>query len=86
MVPSSFRILRQVLDRLEDSRTGELHPQSFYCEIPGERMQETCAASEILGELVWSRMPWACGADGSATLPVTKDPLQALLHRTWKPV
>src|SRR4029077_14624468 len=29
LVPSSFRILRQVLDRLEDSKTGELLPQSF---------------------------------------------------------
>ena len=34
LVPSSFRILRQVLDRLEDSKTGELLPQSFHCAIP----------------------------------------------------
>ena len=35
LVPSSFRILRQVLDRLEDSKTGELLPESFHCELPG---------------------------------------------------
>ncbi|WP_163555035.1 peptidase dimerization domain-containing protein, partial [Klebsiella pneumoniae] len=34
VVPSSFRILRQVLDRLEDSKTGRLLPESFHCEIP----------------------------------------------------
>ena len=34
LVPSSFRILRQVLDRLEDSQTGELLPESFHCEVP----------------------------------------------------
>ena len=45
IVPSSFRILRQVLDRLEDSRTGELHPQSFYCEIPEDRIEETHATA-----------------------------------------
>jgi acetylornithine deacetylase/succinyl-diaminopimelate desuccinylase-like protein len=38
VVPSSFRILRQVLDRLEDSTTGRLLPQSFHCEVPAERM------------------------------------------------
>src|SRR5256885_10222465 len=32
VVPSSFRILRQVLDRLEDSKTGRLLPASFHCE------------------------------------------------------
>ena len=35
LVPSSFRILRQVLDRLEDSKTGRLLPESFHCAIPG---------------------------------------------------
>jgi acetylornithine deacetylase/succinyl-diaminopimelate desuccinylase-like protein len=34
LVPSSFRILRQVLDRLEDARTGHLLPADFHCEIP----------------------------------------------------
>ena len=33
LVPSSFRIMRQVLDRLEDSKTGELLPPSFHCKI-----------------------------------------------------
>jgi hypothetical protein len=34
LVPSSFRIMRQVLDRLEDSATGRLLPASFHCEVP----------------------------------------------------
>ena len=33
LVPSSFRILRQVLDRLEDSRSGRLLPESFHCSM-----------------------------------------------------
>ena len=37
LVPSSFRILRQVLDRLEDSKTGRLLPESFHCAIPADR-------------------------------------------------
>jgi acetylornithine deacetylase/succinyl-diaminopimelate desuccinylase-like protein len=85
LVPSSFRILRQVLDRLEDSKTGELLPQSFHCEIPADRVAQTRATAAILGDEVWKRFPWACGADGGATLPTTTDPTQALLNRSWKP-
>ncbi len=40
LVPSSFRIMRQVLDRLEDSATGRLLPASFHCEVPPERLAQ----------------------------------------------
>ena len=85
LVPSSFRILRQVLDRLEDSKTGELLPQSFHCSVPADRLEQARATAAILGDEVWKRFPWACGADGTPTLPTTTDPTQALLNRTWKP-
>lgn len=85
LVPSSFRILRQVLDRLEDAKTGELLPQSFHCAIPADRVEQAKAAAQILGEEVWKRFPWACGADGGPVLPTTTDPVQGLLNRTWKP-
>lgn len=85
LVPSSFRILRHVLDRLEDSKTGELLPQSFHCDIPGLRLEQARATAAILKDEVWKRFPWACGADGQATLPTTTDPVQALLNRTWRP-
>ena len=39
VVPSSFRILRHVLDRLEDSSSGELLPRDFHCEIPVQRVE-----------------------------------------------
>lgn len=85
LVPSSFRILRQVLDRLEDSRTGRLLPESFHCEVPADRLDQARATAQILGDEVWKRYPWACGADGGPTLPTTSDPLEALLNRTWRP-
>ena len=85
LVPSSFRILRQVLDRLEDSKTGEMLPQSFHCAIPADRLEQARATAAIVGDEVWKRFPWACGADGGPTLPTTTDPTQALLNRTWKP-
>jgi acetylornithine deacetylase/succinyl-diaminopimelate desuccinylase-like protein len=85
LVPSSFRILRHLLDRLEDSATGELLPKSFHCEIPADRLEQARATARILGDEVWKRFPWACGADGALALPTTTDPQQALINRTWKP-
>ena len=85
LVPSSFRILRNVLDRLEDSSTGRLLPESFHCQIPTDRIEQVNAAAAILGNEVWKRMPWACGADGAPSLPTTTDPAEALLNRTWRP-
>jgi len=85
LVPSSFRILRHVLDRLEDAKTGELLPGDFHCDIPAERLAQARATAAILGDDVWKRFPWACGADGGPALPTTTDPVQALVNRTWKP-
>src|SRR5437868_1036112 len=88
LVPSSFRIMRQVLDRLEDSKTGRLLPESFHCEVPAERLAQARATAAILGEELYQRFPWAhydCGGSTTFALPTTTDPVEALLNRTWKP-
>ncbi|MBQ0946535.1 M20 family metallopeptidase [Ideonella sp. 4Y16] len=85
LVPSSFRIMRMVLDRLEEAKSGQLLPGVFHCEIPTERVEQARATAAILGDEVWKRYPWACGADGGFTLPTTTDPVEALLNRTWRP-
>lgn len=88
VVPSSFRIMRQVLDRLEDSATGRLLPASFHVEVPPERLAQARATAALLGEELYQRFPWAhhdCGGATLVTLPMTQDPLQALLQRTWVP-
>ncbi len=88
VVPSSFRVLRQVLDRLEDSATGRLLPGIFHCEVPPERLAQARTTADILGDAVYKRFPWAhydCGGATQSVLPTTTDPLQALLNRTWMP-
>jgi acetylornithine deacetylase/succinyl-diaminopimelate desuccinylase-like protein len=88
LVPSSFRIMREVLDRLEDSKTGRLLPESFHCEVPAERLAQAKATAAILGDEVYKRFPWAhydCGGSAGFVLPTTDDPLEGLLNRTWKP-
>ncbi|HEU4460479.1 MAG TPA: M20 family metallopeptidase [Methylibium sp.] len=85
VVPSSLRVLRQLLDRLEDPASGRLLPQSLHCAIPAERVAQAREAARVLGDEVWKRFPWACGADGGPVLPTTTDPTEALLNRTWRP-
>jgi acetylornithine deacetylase/succinyl-diaminopimelate desuccinylase-like protein len=88
LVPSSFRIMRQVLDRLEDSATGRLLPASFHCEMPAERLEQAKATAAILGDEIYKRFPWAhydCGGSIQTALPTTTDPVQALVNRTWTP-
>ena len=88
LVPSSFRVMRQVLDRLEDSATGRLLPASFHCEVPAERLAQARATAAILGDEIFKRFPWAhydCGGATAFALPTTTDPVDALLKRTWQP-
>ena len=88
VVPSSFRILRHLLDRLEDSASGRLLPPSFHCEVPPERLAQAQATAAILGEELYRRFPWThydCAGESRTSLPMTEDPLQALLARTWRP-
>ncbi|MBL8510950.1 MAG: M20 family metallopeptidase [Betaproteobacteria bacterium] len=85
-VPSSFRVARQLLDRIDDSRTGVVKPAAFNCEIPAERVAQARQAADILGESMWRRFPWAACCDGPQIFvqPTTKDPVELILNRTWR--
>jgi acetylornithine deacetylase/succinyl-diaminopimelate desuccinylase-like protein len=80
VVPSSFRVLRQLLSRLEDEATGEITPRELYAEIPPERIEQAKRAGAALGEELYTKFPFPPGMG-----PVTHDPLQLILNRTWRP-
>ncbi|NOT56115.1 MAG: M20/M25/M40 family metallo-hydrolase, partial [Deltaproteobacteria bacterium] len=80
IVPSTFRIMRQLLSRLENENTGEILPREFYAQIPEARVQQTAAAAQVLGESVYSEFPFQ-----PEVSPVSRDYTQALLNRTWRP-
>ncbi len=90
IVPSSFRILRALLERIEDCATGTLADPAFQAPIPPERLAQARAAGAVLGEAVWRQFAWAQRDDAAdpqsaRTAPVTTDPVQAILNRTWRP-
>jgi acetylornithine deacetylase/succinyl-diaminopimelate desuccinylase-like protein len=80
IVPSSFRILRSLLDRLEDSTTGTIKPEWLWVEIPENRMKEAQDTARVLGDEVFDKFPFVEGMT-----PVNKDPLELILNRSWRP-
>jgi acetylornithine deacetylase/succinyl-diaminopimelate desuccinylase-like protein len=80
IVPSSFRVIRLLLDRLEDASSGEIIPEWLHVDVPQDRLEELKATARVLGDDVWSKFPFVSGMQ-----PVTKDPLQLLVNRTWRP-
>ncbi|MGQ4489690.1 M20/M25/M40 family metallo-hydrolase [Streptomyces sp. SAS_281] len=80
VVPSSFRVLRQLLDRVEDAATGMLRPAVLHGEVPPERREQTREAAALLGDGVRERFDWY--GDTSA---VAGDTGELLLNRAWRP-
>jgi acetylornithine deacetylase/succinyl-diaminopimelate desuccinylase-like protein len=80
IVPSSFRIARQLISRIEDEATGEIKLDALHVDIPQDRVDQARLAAEALGEEVWSKFPWA-----GSTRPVSHDPAELVLNRTWRP-
>jgi acetylornithine deacetylase/succinyl-diaminopimelate desuccinylase-like protein len=79
IVPSSFRIARQLLSRLEDETTGQVIPDGFKVDIPEQRRQQLAAVAETLGDEVHQAYPWVDGA-----VPVGSTGLERLLNRNWR--
>jgi acetylornithine deacetylase/succinyl-diaminopimelate desuccinylase-like protein len=80
VVPSSFRIARKLLDRIEDAATGRVLPPEFHAPIPAERAEQARHAAELLGAIVIRKFPFA-----GSTQPMVADPVEAVLNRTWRP-
>ena len=59
VVPSSFRIARQLLSRLEDENDGALSVEALFADIPEQRMHQAELAAGTLGESVYRKFPWA---------------------------
>lgn len=80
VVASSFRVLRQVLDRLEDPSTGELSLEALHVPIPPQRLEQARDAAAVLGDEVWQKFPLQPGVK-----PVQGDNAELILNRTWRP-
>jgi acetylornithine deacetylase/succinyl-diaminopimelate desuccinylase-like protein len=80
VVPSSFRILRDLLSRLEDPETGRIKPKELYAEIPQQRIDQAKVSAGVLGKEIYTKFPFVAGMH-----PVTDDLSELVLNRTWRP-
>lgn len=80
IVPDSFRVVRQLLDRIENPETGEIILSELHAKIPKERIEQASVAAQTLGEHVFSEFPFLPDVQA-----VTEEPAQLILNRTWRP-
>jgi acetylornithine deacetylase/succinyl-diaminopimelate desuccinylase-like protein len=80
VVPSSFRILRKMLSRIEDEDSGRVLPAALHVDIPEQRIAQAKKAADTLGDTAYARFPWAV-----ATPSPTESNDELLLNNTWRP-
>jgi len=81
IVPSSFRIARSLLNRIEDPNTGEIIKEFHHPAIPGHRLEQTKKCASALGKHIYEEFKFVPGAQ-----PVSHDLTELLLNRTWRPM
>jgi len=80
IVPSSFRVLRKLLSRIEDEDTGKIILDALHAATPGQRVEQARRAAGTLGELTYRKFPWAVAAPSPG-----ESPEELLLNNTWRP-
>jgi acetylornithine deacetylase/succinyl-diaminopimelate desuccinylase-like protein len=80
MIPSSFRIIRQLLERVEDGATGRIKLPEMNVPIPAERHAEAAAFVRIDPDAVLRSFPSVPGMSA-----VSDDLVELILNNTWRP-
>jgi acetylornithine deacetylase/succinyl-diaminopimelate desuccinylase-like protein len=80
VIAASERVVRQLLDRLEDSHTGQIKLAELATEIPRPRILQAERTAQIIGDETWNKFPLH-----TAVEPVTRDNVELILNRTWRP-
>ncbi|TLY91773.1 MAG: M20/M25/M40 family metallo-hydrolase [Gammaproteobacteria bacterium] len=79
IAPTAFRIVEQLLTRLENPVNGELLLDELQARIPKDRHAQAAAAAQVLGSAVAGKLPWAPGVQ-----PVSNDPVELIINSTWR--
>ncbi|NJP93973.1 M20/M25/M40 family metallo-hydrolase [Nonomuraea sp. FMUSA5-5] len=80
IVPSSFRIMRQLLDRVEDPETGEVKVPEMVAPIPDERRAEVAELVALHPEVAVPPLPLLPGMRRASD-----DAVELVLNNTWRP-
>ncbi|HEX4701100.1 MAG TPA: M20/M25/M40 family metallo-hydrolase [Pseudonocardiaceae bacterium] len=80
IIPSTFRVLRQLLDRVEDPVTGEVRIPEMHVDIPAARATEAKDAVTAVPAMVRAGLPLLPGVS-----LVDDDETELALNNTWRP-
>ncbi len=80
VVPSSFRLLRQLLSRIEDEKTGRILLDGLHVEVPAERLEQAKRAADVVDTAIFDKFPLVDGLK-----PMSDDLTELVLNRTWRP-
>ena len=80
IVPSSFRVLRALLERVEDAGTGRIKLPAMNVQIPAERRAGAEALARFDPGAPKRRHPLADGVR-----PESEDDVELILNSTWRP-
>jgi acetylornithine deacetylase/succinyl-diaminopimelate desuccinylase-like protein len=79
IAPTPFRILEQLLARIENPVTGDLLLDELHATLPADRRAQAVVAAQVLGSTVAGKLPWASGVQ-----PVSNDPTELIINSTWR--
>jgi acetylornithine deacetylase/succinyl-diaminopimelate desuccinylase-like protein len=79
IAPAPFRLLEQILARVENAVSGEILLDELQVVIPEDRRAQIRAAARVLGASVAGKIPFASG-----TRPLSNDPVELLINSTWR--
>ncbi|MGA8259519.1 MAG: M20 family metallopeptidase [Arenicellales bacterium] len=79
IVPSSFRIARRLLSRVEDVDSGRILLPELEADIPEDRRRQLEAVADVLEDGVHTAFPFVDGEE-----PMADSPLERLLNRNWR--
>jgi acetylornithine deacetylase/succinyl-diaminopimelate desuccinylase-like protein len=79
IAPSAFRIIAQLLARIESPVSGDVLLEALHTHVPADRRAQLALAARVLGAAVAEKVPFAAGVQ-----PLSNDPLELLINSTWR--
>ncbi len=79
IAPTPFRILQQLLARIENPVNGDILLDELQVKLPEDRRLQAMAAARVLGDEVAGKIPWASGVQ-----PLSNDPTELIINNSWR--